>query len=376
MVARGDARERNARYRATKRMEYPMEKTIFTAPSRAQTFDALQSRARILDDARFDWAMTVLSVFFVFGLYLDGWAHTHGQVDESFFTPWHGVLYAAHLLVVLFLSVNVLVNMRRGFSLAHALPQGYLLSLVGALLFIGGGVGDLIWHTLFGIEQDVEALYSPTHLLLAAAAMLIVTGALRAAWRRIETPTQLRTQMPLVLSLTLTLAVLTFFTQIAYPLANLWGSNTWFPSPALNAELGVVSLQLSAALITGFVLFALHRFPLAPGALSLLLGVNALAMGALYDQGAYPLLPVLAFVSAGIVSDTLLHVLNASPARTNALRVFAIALPALMLGFYFGALEWTQGVWWAIHLSAGSIVVAGVIGLLLSFLAVPPRAGK
>lgn len=373
MVARGDARERNARYRATKRMEYPMEKTIFTAPSRAQTFDVSQSRARILDGARFDWAFTLLSAFFVFGLFLDGWAHTHGQVDESFFTPWHGVLYSAHLSVLLFLSANVLVNLRRGFSFAHALPNGYLLSLVGALLFILGGVGDLIWHTLFGIEQDVEALYSPTHLLLAGAAMLIVTGPLRAAWRRDETPTHLRAQMPLVLSLTLTLSVLTFFTQIAYPLANLWGSNAWFPSPALNAELGVVSLQLSAVLITGFVLFALHRFPLAPGALSLLLGINALAMGALYDQGAYPLFPVLAFVSAGIVADILLHLLKASPTRMNALRVFAFALPALMLGFYFTALELTEGVWWAIHLSAGSIVKAGVIGLLLSFLAMPPR---
>ncbi len=62
-----------------------------------------------------------------------------------------------------------------------------------------------------------------------------------------------------------------------------------------------------------------------------------------------------------------------SSVRTNALRVFAFALPALMLGFCFVALEWTQGVWWAIHLSAGSIVKAGVIGLLLSFLAMPPR---
>lgn len=354
-----------------------MQKTIFNAPLRAQTLDAFPTRARILDHARFDLAMTLLSIFFVFGLFLDGWAHTHGQVDESFFTPWHGVLYSAHLLVLLFLSANILLNLRRGFALAHALPNGYLLSFIGALLFIVGGVGDLIWHTLFGVEKQVEALYSPTHLLLAGAAMLIVTGALRAAWRRSETPTSLRVQLlaqaPIVLSLTLTLSVLTFFTQIAYPLANLWGSNAWYPSPALNEELGVVSLQLSAALITGFVLFVLQRFSLAPGALSLLLGINALAMGALYDQGAYPLLPVLAFVSAGIVADILLHFLNASSTQTNALRVFAFALPALLLGFYFAALELTQGVWWAIHLSAGSIVMAGVIGLLLSYLAVPPR---
>jgi hypothetical protein len=41
----------------------------------------------------FDWAVTALSVWVVAGLYLDGWAHNHGKVDETFFTPWHAVLY-------------------------------------------------------------------------------------------------------------------------------------------------------------------------------------------------------------------------------------------------------------------------------------------
>jgi hypothetical protein len=26
------------------------------------------------------------------GIFLDGWAHAHGRVDESLFTPWHAVL--------------------------------------------------------------------------------------------------------------------------------------------------------------------------------------------------------------------------------------------------------------------------------------------
>src|SRR5262249_56292379 len=98
---------------------------------------------------RFDWIATVVSLTFMGGLFLDGWAHTHGRVDQSFFTPWHAVLYSSHLLVFGFLTANVFLNMRRGFSLQHALPNGYLLSFVGAVLFIIGGVGDLIWHTLF-----------------------------------------------------------------------------------------------------------------------------------------------------------------------------------------------------------------------------------
>ena len=41
--------------------------------------------------------MALISCAIVFGLYIDGWAHNHGFVDDSFFTPWHAVLYGAIL---------------------------------------------------------------------------------------------------------------------------------------------------------------------------------------------------------------------------------------------------------------------------------------
>ena len=34
----------------------------------------------------FDWLMGILGFLFVGGLYLDGWAHAHGKVDNTFFT--------------------------------------------------------------------------------------------------------------------------------------------------------------------------------------------------------------------------------------------------------------------------------------------------
>ena len=42
---------------------------------------------------RFDWAATGLSFIFVSGLFVDGWAHTHGKVDQSFFTLWHAIAF-------------------------------------------------------------------------------------------------------------------------------------------------------------------------------------------------------------------------------------------------------------------------------------------
>ena len=45
--------------------------------------------------------------------------------------------------------------------------------------FAFAGVGDGIWHTLFGVEEDTAALLSPTHLALMIAGIVLVTGPLR-----------------------------------------------------------------------------------------------------------------------------------------------------------------------------------------------------
>lgn len=48
--------------------------------------------------------------------------------------------------------------------------------MVGIALFGVAGVGDMAWHEVFGIEANVEALLSPTHLLVIVGAGLFVSG--------------------------------------------------------------------------------------------------------------------------------------------------------------------------------------------------------
>ncbi len=38
------------------------------------------------------------------------------------------------------------------------------------------------WHIIFGIEQNVDALLSPTHLVLLIGALLILSSPFRAGW--------------------------------------------------------------------------------------------------------------------------------------------------------------------------------------------------
>src|SRR2546422_4388887 len=101
---------------------------------------------------RFDWAMAILSTVLVGGFYLDLWAHQHGRTDNTFFTPWHAMLYGAEGSLFAFLAVTAARNVRRGAPWRSSLPAGYGISLIGAVLFAVGGVLDLLWHLAFGIE--------------------------------------------------------------------------------------------------------------------------------------------------------------------------------------------------------------------------------
>ena len=186
---------------------------------------------------RFDLAMILVSAWLIGGLFVDGWAHFHGMVDDSFFTPWHAVFYSGFMAVALFLGVNQWRNISQGYAFWRALPEGYALSLVGAAIFALGGVGDLIWHTVFGIEVGTEALLSPTHLLLATGMVLISSGPLRAAWRRLPAGQVggWRALAPMLLSATLLAAVLAFFTAYAHPFISTHATE---PSVGSNDDSG------------------------------------------------------------------------------------------------------------------------------------------
>jgi len=94
----------------------------------------------------------------------------------------------------------------------------------------------------------------------------------------------------------------------------------------------------------------------------------------LFDHGPYPLVPVIAMVAAAVAGDVLRAALRPSVSRPAAFRWFALAVPALLHVAYFAALAVTVGIGYSPHLWMGVIVFAGVVGWLLSYLVLPPRA--
>jgi hypothetical protein len=337
-------------------------------------------------DVRYDALVAVLCAVFLGGAYLDVWAHVHVPELETFFTPWHAVFYAGFFAVSAVTIAPLLRRRAPGTTWSEALPTGYDRSVVGVLVFALGGVLDMLWHLVFGVEADVEALLSPSHLVLATGAALFVTGPLRAAWHR----TDAAAPWPAILSLALLLSMCSFFTQYAHHFGRPWPAAgnrptaavfaTVAPDPVFrNAEIqnlyvahgfGVGAVLLQAAVLSAMVLLAVRRWgsQLPVGAFTLVFGFNALLIGAARDQ--LHLLP--GAIAGGIAADALLWALQPSSSHTSSLRWFAFAVPTVYFGLYFINIALTRGVWWSVPLWSGAIALAGVVGWLASWLVIPP----
>jgi len=348
-------------------------RTVASSAGRAGT-------ARPEASISFDWTMTGLSGIFLGGLFIDGWAHTHGRVDDTFFTPWHAVLYSGYLLVAAYLVAHLVRNHRLGWPWLEALPPGYDWSWVGVLLWIPGGLADLLWHEIFGFDGGAEALFSPPHLILAVGIGLVVSGPLRSAWSRddFEAGGWIR-QGPALLSLAFLLSVFTFFTHIAHPLAKLWaaeGVRAYADAGSVEPEFGTTGLLFEATILMGVVLTAVRRWVLPVGALTLIIGLSSALTGAVYNYGGYPVVPVLTLVGAGVLSDLLLWWLRPSPRLGLRFRLFAFGVPAIYHLLYFLGLAFQGGIRWSVHLWMGSLLLTGIAGWLLSFVAVPPAGPR
>ena len=180
-----------------------------------------QQSAFPLSTPAFDWTISIMGALVMAGVIQDGWAHNHGLVDQSFITPWHGMLYGMMALTGVVLGFFAVKFKRRGYPARRSLPRGYWTSLAGVILFIVGGMLDLLWHSLYGIEININALVSPTHLLLALGGALVFAGPLRSVafqygpenggWKRIG---------PAAVSVLATITLLGFFTAYAQPIGD------------------------------------------------------------------------------------------------------------------------------------------------------------
>ncbi len=172
----------------------------------------------------------------------------------------------------------------------------------------------------------------------------------------------------MLLSLTFGWSMLTFFTQFAHPFVHPVAEGPMPDNPLARQRVEVAAILLQSALMTGLILLAVWRWRLPFGSLTLVLTLNALLMSAL-EQHFY--FVQVGFI-AGLAADLLLHWLQPSARQPARFRLFAALLPAIFYLTYFLAVLLRAGIWWSVHLWTGAIVMAGIVGWLLSHLLVPP----
>jgi hypothetical protein len=178
--------------------------------------------------------------------------------------------------------------------------------------------------------------------------------------------------LPRLLSVTLTLSLATFFTQFVHPLAEPWTimQTPTYPTVPLpvRQELGAASLLLSTILLMGslFLLLRADR-GLPRGGVTVLVGLNALAMSVFQDQ--YHLLPGI--VVAAVLADGLVAWLRPSRARLAAVRIVAVVIPLLLVGGYLAMVMLQEQLLWSVHLWVGSLVLASLAGWAMSHAMLP-----
>jgi hypothetical protein len=324
---------------------------------------------------RFEWLVVFSSLWLFGGLYLDGWAHNNipEQID-SFFTPWHLILYSGYAVSAAIIGITYIFNLRKGYSWLQALPRAYMTSLLGALIFAVAGNLDFIWHSLFGFEENVEALVSPSHLSLAVGGVMMMSGPLRAAWQKIDSQGNIMPWRALI-SLFIVTGVFTFFTQFSNAFShpqvfvmNRPAGDTYFWDVTLISYVLIPTVLF----MTG-ILITILRWKLPFGSLMLLLAGNSTLMFLMAWRYSHREWPVLfAALAGGILADGLLVKLKPTVKNIKGLRWFSFLVPALLFLAYFLTLILTRGIWWYSNMWLGMIFFSGVTGLGLSWLAVLP----
>lgn len=206
---------------------------------------------RLRTSSRSDLVTVLLGLWFVGGLMVDVWAHNNVPELETFFTPWHAAFYSGFAATGLWICWLVWRNFQDGRRGTAAVPRGYLGSVIALPVFAAFGFGDFIWHTVFGIEQNLSILFSPTHVGLIVSMMVIVTAPLRAAWSDSGTSRTLGSLLPAILAVTFATTLILLFMQYANAFTT--------PSRQIVIALSPGSLQESAEGVSYATAFLMSR---------------------------------------------------------------------------------------------------------------------
>src|SRR5690349_9595849 len=168
-----------------------------------------------------DLITAALTVWPIVAMFFDGRGHNNKTGQESFWSLPHLFLYAG--MTVIGVWVGLLVTKYQLAAGADprkslipdlkAIPVGYGVAILGLITLGLGGPTDFIWHSAYGFEVGVDAIYSPPHLLLFFGGLLVSSTGIRSMWAKQDIALDFKGFAPVLLSTTLFIGVSGFITM-------------------------------------------------------------------------------------------------------------------------------------------------------------------
>ena len=333
--------------------------------------------ARHVTTPKEDLVTVVLAALLIGGSLADSWAHTNLLASlETFFTPWHALLYggfAATAAWTIWLGYRRRAEHPRWWR--DGWPAGYGLGALGAVGFLAAGVGDMLWHTIFGIEVSLDAVLSPTHLLLVVAGTLLVTSPLRSWWATGGTVRRAPTGIAsLALGSIFGVLLLSHTTAIRSTSATRAYDHALGSPSHIDASYGSARYLATTLILLVPVLLVLRR--------RAVLGTATAVVGAIFlfnlAQFEFPSTLTLAGIGATLGA----FAVDVLAVRLDAIRGPDAPLRLPIVGALFGTLVWSghllglaiaDGIGWPVELWAGNIVLAALAGAAIGLVASPVR---
>ena len=299
-------------------------------------------------------------IWFFSGAWIDSSAHIYLIDDiETFFTPWHGVLYSGYIFSVL--VVMYIKNTMKDYK--------FDIGVLGAVVFGIGGASDAIWHTLLGIETGVEPLITPSHLMLFLGAFLMLDYIFTSR------PLKETLDNASIFSAATSYGLVLFITLFINPFLNIW---TFIQR---NDELAAGSVILQA-MLASFMFIYIIRFKVSPKQMSSIYLIAFIYISINTSLGELDR-TVLICIS-GLIMSVLIYQITKWYQTTNNDRKIQVSA-ALVAGSYglvfilhllaFSGINEIE-LSWRFYGLGGLITTPILFGYMLGNLGVSPTSGE
>ena len=321
----------------------------------------------------FDFAYMMVTFILSMGVYADGWSHIRWGSDQSIWSPYHVTFIGAVPTLALLLSLTSFYHWRKGHTLNKSLPQGYGIGAIGIIIFLLANPIDLLGHYLFGFEDGLEALLSPSHVALFVAWIFMLMPPLLNLLRRVRGGEQLSfaNSFTGILSFTLLAASLTFahgdffaFSGAQHALLFERRINELYFAQIIWTSQVYMSTLLMTALLTWLVI----KVPLKSGSLLLIWTVYGGFVASLRE---YYWLMIPAIIT-GLLLELAYKFIKPHEVSRNKLMLWGAAIGASMWIAYYGTVtigNIAGGLFIGEYAWVGSAFYATIIGAAMGFFA-------